>query len=311
MGSASEASKTADQIIDTLQKISGVLDKIRYFKREGQSMCIKTPQKIVQYDAVIRVQELGLISRDIKFPLPQVECISGTCMPSLFQLGNSIKKTSTGFVLSKEDIPTGTELVLMQFQYKIPDSKFVTNLVKTKVATEPLEFEDKDEYWMSAQLRFPKILEKVYAGLEVEDIDLNVNVAVDNEVKTAIPRAVEKDLQIIREMLSETERGRAHRLLLRHMSMRRRLSIDIYGIVTEISMLFSPLRFQNFIEVTSPFRYSDSEKTTSFYDFAGQLVPKTVTVTSQTNLNLEVPAVSGKVVYKKKDILDKLKDIFT
>jgi len=305
--SASEATKTANQIIDVLQKISGALDRIRFFKREGQSIYIKTQQKIVQYDAAIRVRQSGVISKDIEFPLPQVKCINGTCMPSLLQLGNSIKRRPTGFVLSLEDIPLGTELVLLQFQYKIPDPRFIANLVETRVATEPLEFKDKDEYWMSAQLRFPKVLEKVYSGLEIEDIDLNVNVAVDNEIKTAIPWAIRKDLQIIREMLSEPERGKAHRLLLNHMQMRKRLSMDIYGIITEISTLFSPLRFQSFVEITSPFRYFNSKQGTSFSDFAGQLVPKMMTVISSADLNLQLPAVSGKVIYKKKDMLDTLR----
>jgi hypothetical protein len=310
MSSASEAAKTANQIIEVMQKISRSLERIHFFKKEAQSIYIKTPQKIVQYDAAIRVRESGVISKKIRFPLPQVECINGMCMPSLFQLGKSIKRTPTGFVLSVEDIPAGTELVLMQFQYKIPDSKFITNLVETKVATEPLESNHMDEYWMSAQLRFPQILKKIYTDLRVEDIDLDVNVAVDNEIRTAIPFAVKKDLQIIREMLSETERGKAHALLLEHLQMKRRLSVDIYSIITEIATLFSPLRFKSFVEVTAPFRYSDSKQGTSFSDYAGQLVPKMMTVVSLADLNLELPAVNGKVLYKKKDMLDKIKSVF-
>lgn len=309
MSSPSEGVNVANGIINIVQKIAGTLDKIRFFKKEGQSIYIKIPEKICQYDAAIRVRERGVISKNINFPLPEIDCVTGTCMPSLFQLGKSIRKTPTGFLVSTKDIPAGTDLVLMQFQYKIPDSKFISNLVETKVAAEPLEFNERDEYWMHAQLRFPQILQKIYSDLKIQDVDLSVNVAVDNEVKTAIPKHVTRHLQLIRDMLAETERGKAHKLLLQHLQMKRRIGIDIYALINEISSIFLPSRFKNYIEIVSPFKYVDSRQGTASYNFPGQLVPKVMTVISQTDLSLQTPAVDGKLVYKKKNLLDKLTDV--
>lgn len=310
MSKISEAVKVTKSIVDLLQEISKVLDKIYFFKKEGQSIYIKIPEKICQYDVAIRVQKSGVFSKNINFPLPRVDCIKGTCMPSLYQLENSILRTPDGFVLSGESIPKETDLILLQFQYNIPSSKFISNLVETRVAIEPEEFNDKDEYWMHAQLKFPKILQKIYSELEIQDIDLNVNVAVDNEIKTAIPKEVTKDLQIIREMLSQTERGKAHRLLLRHLQMKRRIGVDIYELIMQAQALFMPFNFRNYIEVTSPFKYFNSKQNIEFYDFPGQLVPKIMEVVSKADLTLETPAINGKVIYRKKELFEKLDDIF-
>ena len=308
MKNASETINAAGKIVKIAEKIAKVLDKIRIFKKEGQGIYIKVPEKICQYDTIVRVQKSGFLSRKIDFPLPEVKRVIGTCMPSLFSLQNAIRKNPNGFTLSAEGIPDGTEFILMQFQYEIPSPGFIFNLVEASTATEPIEYNDRDEYWMHAQLKFPQILQKAYSHLKLQDVNLNVDVAVDNEIKTAVPNYVTKSLQTIRELLSETERGKAHRLLLKHLQSRRRIGIDIYSLITEIGSIF--LRFKNFIHVTEPFRYFDSKQGTDFYDFPGQIVPKAMTVVSRTDLSLEVPAAKGKVIYKKRDLLDELTEVF-
>lgn len=302
--------QTAREIAKVIEKITESLEKVKALKVEGRGIKIRVPEDVCQYDAIVRViSKHAILSKKIPFNLPQISEISGTFMPSLIPLREAIQKAQEGFWLSMNNIPPGTEYILLSFQYKIHDSHFVSNLVETRVATEPYSYPEKDEYWMHAQLKFPRILQKTYTYLSIEDLELNVDVAVDNEVKTAIPRHFVKSLQIIRKLLAETNREKAHRLLLQHMQHRRRLGMDIYEIITGIQVIFLPDSFRNFIEVSPPFRCFKLEQGREFYDFPGQIVPKTMTVISRTDLNLERPAVEGKVIYRKRKLLEELSKV--
>jgi hypothetical protein len=310
MTNASDAANSAKKIVDIVDKIAKVLDKFHFLKREGQGICIKIPEKICQYDIVIRVQSSGFLTKNIDFPLPEVDRIIGTCLPSLTPLHQSLHKTPNGFTLTKEGIPNGTDLILLQFQYKIPDSKFILNLVETNVATEPLEYSDRDEYWMAVQLKFPQILQKAYSHLKLENVELNVDVAVDTEVKTAVPDYFIRSLRKIRELLSSQDRNIAHVRLLEYMQAKRRIGADIYALINQLSTIFIPDRFKDFLDITPPFRYFNSKFGTDFYDFPGQVLPRTMRVISRTDLSLETPATEGKVIYKKLDLLKELEKVF-
>ena len=292
--------RTAKDIAKVIGKITESLEKIKALKVEGRGIKIKVPEKVCQYDAIVRVSKHAVLSKKIPFNLPEVSEISGTFMPSLTPLGEAIQKTHNGFLLSIDAIPSGTEYILLSFQYKISYGRFISNLVETKVATEPYCYDEIDEYWMHAQLKFPQILQKTYTYLRIEDLELNVDVAVDNEIKTAVPKHFIKSLQIIRKLLAETDREKAHRLLIQHLQQKRRLGMDIYEIIAGIQSIFLPDSFKNFINVSPPFRCFKLEQGREFYDFPGQIVPKTMTVISRTDLSLERPAVEGKVIYMKR-----------
>lgn len=310
MTEPSKAISAATKIIEVAEKIAKVLDKIRVLKKEGQGIYIKVPERICQYDAIVKVQQSGFLSKNIDFPLPEVDRVIGTCMPSLSSLENAIYRTLEGFSLSIEGIPDGTDFILMQFQYKIPSSSFISNLVEMSVSAEPFEYSDRDEYWMHAQLKFPQILQKAYSHLRLQDVNLNVDVAVDNEISTAVPKYVIRGLRTIRRLLSESDRSKAHTLLMQHIQSRRRIGIDIYDLIYQISSIFMAERFKSFVDITPPFRYFDARQGADFYDFPGQVLPKAITVVSRTDLSLQVPAAEGKVIYKKTNLRDELNKIF-
>ncbi len=308
--SPSEAADTANKVVEIAESISKALDKVHVLKKEGHGIYIKVPEKVCQYDVIIRCQRHGIVSKKINLPLPGVDQVMGTCMPSLFSLHNAIVKTQDGFTLSIETIPEGTDYILMQFQYKIPNPNFVMNLVESSVSVEPVEYNDRDEYWMHAQLKFPQVLHKAYSHLRLQDVDLDIDVAIDNEVKTAIPKSVTWELRKIRKLLGQTDRNLMHAAFVEYMRSKRRVGFDVYSLVNEIGSLFLPDHFRKFVDISPPFKYFNSKQGTDFYDSPGQAFPKSMTVVSRTDLSLETPAKEGKLVYKKQDLLSELEKIF-
>jgi hypothetical protein len=304
-----DAADAAAKIVGVAEKISKALDKVHALKKEGQGIKIRVPERICQYDVIVRVQKSGILSKHISFPLSGTDDVAGVCMPSLLPLDLSMCKTTDTFKLPLDAIPNGTDYILLQFQRRI-SADLIFNLVETSVSAEPVEYADRDEYWMHAALKFPQILENAYHHLDLNDMELNVDVAVDNELKTAVPQFVTKSLRNIRKLLSQTDRNLAHRALLDYLQSRKKVGTDIYSIITQINSLFLPARFKDFVDVTPPFRYSESKQGSEFYDFPGQALPRTVTVVSRTDLNLKTFAQEGKVVYKKKDLSSELSKFF-
>ncbi len=307
---SSEAIESASKIVELAENIGKVLDKIYALKKEGQGISIKVPEGICQYDAIVKVRGSGIVSKNIAFQLPEVDNVTGVCMPSLKPLHDSIRKTAEGFCLFLEGVPDGTDYILLQFQYKTPGADFMSNLVESSVSAEPEEHNDRDEYWMHAGLKFPQILVKAYSHLRLENIELNVDVAVENELKTAVPAFVIKSLRSIRKLLGHTDRNLSHQAMINYLRSKRQIGMDIYSLMAQINNVFLPTRFKSFVEVTSPFKYHDSKQGSDFYDYPGQILPKVMAVTSRTDLSLQNPARDGKVIYKKTDLSKELEKIF-
>ncbi|XHH08816.1 MAG: hypothetical protein ACFCUE_14805 [Candidatus Bathyarchaeia archaeon] len=311
--SPKEAVETAEKVVDIGQKISKALDSVHALKKEGQGIRINVPERLCQYDTIVKVRKNGIVSKKVSFQLNEVDSIIGTCMPSLLPM--SIIKLSdtnnnTQYVIPLDSVPESTDYIMLQFQYRVLNPNFMANLVQTNVSTEPAEHEDRDEYWMQAAIKFPHILEKAYRHLILEGTELNVDIAIDQELRTSIPPYLSKGLRNIKNVLSQPDRNLAIKALIKYIESRRKIGDDIYSLVAQVNDLFVPNRFKDFVEVSPPFRYTNAKKGSEFFDFPGQMFPKSVTVISRTDLNLNNPAKEGKIIYKKSDMCAELEKFF-
>ena len=83
-------------------------------------------------------------------------------------------------------------------------------------------------------------------------------------------------------------------------------------VLMDLQDIFEPLQFCTFVDVKSPFRYSDCIRGKEFYDkIPFPTFPKTMKVISRTDLSLDKPAAEGRLIYKKKDLQDKISEVFS
>jgi hypothetical protein len=142
---------------------------------------------------------------------------------------------------------------------------------------------------------------------------INFNTLKESELQKKVPNSIEEFLRNIKKDLETnfTEVKKAFPKYSNILDQYAAFVIDgIYALVTQLSSIFLPDRFRDFLDITPPFRYFNSKFGTDFYDFPGQVVPRTVKVTSRTDLSLEVPATEGKIIYKKLDLLKELEKVF-
>lgn len=307
---ATKATKTAKELIDVGEKIFEILNKARALHIESREVSIRVPERSCTFDVAVSVRHRGIFSKKVLFPIGNVNHIVVHSLGSsrFARLDNSILRVPHGFELAIDRIPKSVEGILLTFEYDLHNMSFLDNIVQTNVSREPSK--ERDSYWMHAQLKHLKWFKEKYDRWELQDAEFNVDVAIDNEVKSSIPKAFVRHLELVHQVTSATDRNVRARANMMLSSSRRKIKGDPYSLISSISTLFQPLQFQQFIEVTAPFRYFNSKKGSEFLDFPSQVFPKTMNVTCRTRLDLGTPAHEGELFYKKRDLYKAIREIF-
>lgn len=184
------------------------------------------------------------------------------------------------------------------------------NLVKLNSQLDPLgsDSSDEDKYWMTAQIKFPAALQRLYSRLELIGVDFRVDVGVHQEIKN-MPHEVAAIIQRTAEYSGTTDREKLHRLMIEQRRSARfagRFREDF----RELAQMFMPTRFRRYILVQHPFRYYGCEQGLELFETSFVPLPKFMRVTSRTDLTLEEPAKEGFLVYKKREVRDEIRRIF-
>ncbi len=98
-----------------------------------------------------------------------------------------------------EDVP-----YILGIEFDIENPNFIDRLVHRKVLEDSIE--DQRRYWLHAQLRFVKGLEKVFSNIRINDLNFDVTVAVHEDVRVSIPSTFKKELELVVQWLRETHR---------------------------------------------------------------------------------------------------------
>lgn len=304
----SEAVEVAERIYKALFEVS---------KITSQEIKVKCPDNIGEYSVAFEIRRglLGLkrLKRKIPFDHPDLRRVSMHSTPLMKSESDAIVYTENGFEILLDKLSKDTDTFWATIEYDINDKKFLDDLVQRDRQTESTT-EAKNEYWMHAQLKNLRALQTKYGRLDLQDVDFFVDVAVHQDIKTKIPKPFTEDLEIIAKWISEKERGKKYKLSMEHMRQQKtkRYAGREQEVLKDLQDLFIPEHFRTFIEVASPFRYSDSIRGKEFYDkIPFPTFPKAMKVISRTDLSLDKPAAEGRLVYKKKDFQDKISDVFS
>jgi hypothetical protein len=313
--SASAAATTTKTPLATLDHIVQIFQQARTrIKVESQELTVRVPELFAQYSVAVDVQQgkFGKFAQKLHFNLPSVESIEVHSLGVSFLPENeAVTQTSNGFELDPTKLSPGTETVLLTFEFRLPDNRFLQNLVHIDSGHDTPEPEDSDtaEYWLVAQLKHPDALRTKFGKLDLRDLGVKVDVGVHQDVKARIPRPFVIQLERIRDFVQTRDRNKALRLAIQHIKGVRYAGKE-YELLEDIQELFLPTRFKDFVNVNAPFRYSDCERGTDFYELPVPSFPKTMKVISRTNLGLDQEAAHGTLIYKKKDIRTEIARIF-
>ncbi len=300
------------EVNDAIDVVGRIYEILRPAKVVSQEITLKCPEKEGEYSVAIEIRR-GIrrkLGRILKFKFPSINRLTVRSLPLMRDESQAVTRQSDGFELNT-DLLSDSDLYLLDFDFTVEDDRYLKSLVRRDVEKEALGA-NRDEYWMHAQLKHPRVLQSHYGRIDLRDVDFLVDVAVHQDIRDVIPKPFVRDLEIIRNWIRETERTKKIRLTMEHLRQR---STGLVGkesdILNDLQELFLPRTFSQFVEVTPMFKFYDCIRGTDFFDDVPfPTFPKIMKIVSRTDLTLATPAAEGRLIYDRADFRDQLSQLF-
>jgi hypothetical protein len=309
--------QSAKTIFGAAEQVHKLWEKIPKTKILNEETTINVPELIVEYTLAASIpKSLREARKIIEFPIPSIVRFNVAALhPFPHTIKGAVRRFTYDngrivYALYPELLPPECDIISITVSYKIDDSSLIEQLVNKNKAHEP-SGPERNEYWMSAQLRHPKVLDQKFGRFDLKDVDVTVDVGIQSELKNTIPNPFIKRLKTFFAVLSETDPRQQFKAVpeLRKLARTSTAGRE-FDIMAELEALFMPRAFSKYVEVLRDFHYSNCYKGTASFDLPLQVIPKTMNVISRVDLSLERPAGEGTLVYKNNKLIEALKQIF-
>lgn len=299
------AQKVTEEIIKNASKIyETIRGSYTVFPPE---MVVYCPENIQKYSIAFEARG-GIVPKKIPFPYGTPKRIKLRSLRGLEDLSSAITVTPDGFNLNTKCM-SDIDTYILDLEYEIRNPNYLDALIDKHRAKE-VPSEDRNEYWLHAELKHPSVLKTKYGKLELEDIDFSIDVGISSDINTVIPPSFRNELEIGVRLLKETDPYKIRKLTYQRIqAMRSRgKEKDVVESLSNLQELFFSKSFKKFIDVKEDFSYSDCHRGSNFHDSVpwNMTWPKTMKIVSRADLNLDKCAVEGKIVYNKNDFISEV-----
>jgi len=295
-----------------------IWEKIPRTKILNQETTINVPESVVEYSLAVSIpSNFRSIRRTIEVSAPSIVRVSASSLHPLPRtVKEAIKKVKyndgrVAYILFPELLPPDSDLVSMTVSYRIDDVSLLDDIVDRTKGHEPGGAE-RNEYWMHAQLKHPKVLHDSFGRFDLRDVDVTVDVGVHNELKTTIPAPFIRRLKMFFDIMAETDPRRQHMAIpqLRQLAKSKTAGRE-FKILANLESLFMPGTFSRYVDVIKDFRYSTCYKGREFFELPIPIIPKKMNVISRADLTLEKPAADGILIYKSSLLVDAIREVIS
>lgn len=199
------------------------------------------------------------------------------------------------YVVNAKEL-SSSEYFLITLKGRV-SNEFLNSLVTVNCAVNPTRVEEDDCYWVHSALKDVSILERVWDELNVDRVNADVKIGVERLFSSTIPKDIRDRLAIQKRLLdaiASRERNRARiEYEYRRALVRSRISPrELYDLIVRLS---TGEYFSQYIMVDDPFKMGIVEPLKE----TASLIPNAVKVEVSTDLNFQIPAVQGNLVFKR------------
>ena len=293
------------KVFKITEKIDKILLDSGVFNIESKDFLLKSLEDTLEYSLVALPKASPKIQQKISFADIDLRRISIISSPGFSEDTASVSRIegelTKGFVLDPRKLSENAEEFNFKFEIECEVEPIVKDLVRKDHQVEAVG-EEKNTYWLHAQIKKLKELKDSLRKLDLLDIPFVVNVAVHQDIKTKFPTRRQRELELIAKWAHELDRVRKKRLTHEHLRLKRTRpkEKDITQVLSDLQILFMPHRFKSFIDVVKDFYYSNCYRGADFYDqIPFRTFPKWMSVISRTDLSVKKPASEGELIYKK------------
>lgn len=284
-----------------------------YFKIDGREMTILCPEGKQRYSMAIIPKPIVNHEKGLSFNLGKPTSVDFIKVMGLSSKSEYVETCDDGVKLHLKDLSVG-EPYILNLEYELENPRVIEQLVdKNRPRDIPHNLGDTVlKYEVSAQLRYLNILRENYRTLKMENFELNVDVAVHQDINTSIPDIFRMQMDALVKLSKKSGRSDSFKKFMSFANLQRGdYGGNAFSILKDLQDVFTNTHFKGFIDVQRDFGYARCFKSTSYFDtLPFETWPKYMRVITKTNLSLEKPAADGIVVYKHADFISDIEKIF-
>jgi hypothetical protein len=293
--------------LDFIDKISQFLEKMKNYKPEVKSLRVNYVDRTTEMKLLLSIpQGIGRSLRHIEIP-----AYPGYVINEVFD-GNTLNRLELNWVQKGPNWEANAKELLAGDKYFVIlkgaiSKESLDALVKLYCPEDPKRTPELDLYWIDSAIKDMAILEKIYDELTVDRVATCVNVGLERQFSSSIPREIKNWFRARAEAdmyLASKDRQAAFKsfysLRLAQKKVGRISASDVYKLGTK---LLSPETFMYYVLVDRPFRISGLVQSQT-----GGLYPEKIGVSVETDLNYKVPVAQGDLIFKKIEFTSKLED---
>ena len=304
------------QLFGIAEYVYKVWEKIPKTKIVNQEATINISESVIEYTLALSIpSNFRTLRKPIELTAPSIIRVSASALhPFPRSVREAIKEVrypdgQVSHVLFPKLLPQDCDLMSVTTTYQINDPSLVDDLVDRNEGHEP-GGPNKNEYWLSAQLKNPKILRNNFGRFDMRSVDVTVDVGVHNELNTTIPPEFISRLKTFFAIMAERDPRRQFMAVPKLRQLARETTAGReFKILIDLEALFMPGSFEKFVDVQKDFRYSECYKGKECFEMPIEIIPKKMNVISRTDLTLEKPTADGILVYKNNLFVDAIKNV--
>lgn len=305
-----ETSATVSSIIEAYENLKGYFDGYHPDKRsvtyDYRNRTAEMMLKITvpnNFGRRIRAGKRG----KVQIPLAEGFRFIDMFSPGDFETVNTAwTKTDTHWIMDPTDLPAGDNYLVRLEKTGIGDDIF-NKIVEFSMPNDPMSEGGSDVYYIQSAITEPALFEDVYEEFRVENVNIEVKVAVQGCFSTAIPERIPRSIRRSQRLLQASNQNDLRELEHIHRlrkGTRDAMEISEWEAVKMIKNLTAPDQFSEFIDVTSPYTRENIIQNSQNEGF----LPENVNVDVSTNLDLENRAAKGKLKFFKEDYTEFIED---
>jgi hypothetical protein len=210
-----ETDRTRKSPFRPVDKIKKILSSSSALRILNEELVVKTPESLGEYSVDIQFSLPLAPKSRLRFPYSDIVNIRAHSMHDYSNQDQAVLRMRDCFEIAINKIKPTSDSILLGFDFQIKNDSFMKKLIRKDVQSDIPRGQEEEisQYWIHAQLKEPKILESQYGRLDLRDIDFSVNVAISQDLKTAIPRDFVRNMRIIAEWIKTKDRVKKWRLL--------------------------------------------------------------------------------------------------
>jgi len=301
--------KKASETLDFIERMVKYLEKLRHFKPDVKSLIVNYLDRSTELKLLLNVP-LGIRRnyRNIKIPAYEgYEIAEIFDAETLNKQNLEWKKEKNYWIAKPHNLPVSENyFVIMKGAIA---QEALDLLVKLYCPEDPKRTFDLDYYWIDSAIKDMSILEKIYKELTIDKVDTCINVELDRQFTSQIPKEIENYFRARAQAdiwLETKDRQKSFKSFYNLRLARRKMGKispqDVYKIGKKV---VNPENFFYFLSVDKPFRISGLVNVDDRH-----IIPEKIGVRVQTDLNYRQPTAQGDLVFKKIEFGNKVKEEF-